>query len=161
NWVFCLLARAPAVAAGLARAGRRSMSLAPVLGSMAGGMLAEIEDGSGAVTQARVFAARRSYLAAVAPAVLAIRGIASGQFREKGLVPHDRHVDADELIAYLRRLGIECSTSGPPMPCSSPRALSREFDVIAWVERTQESTQLLVGLQSALRDNRFVLAAVM
>jgi len=121
NWVFCLLARAPSVAARLARAGRRSMSLARVLGSMAGGMLAEIEDGSGAMTRARVFAARGSYLAAVAPAVLAIRDIASGRFREKGLVPHDRHVDPDELIAYLRRLGIECSTSGPPMPCSSPR----------------------------------------
>lgn len=109
NWVFCLLARAPAVAAKLPRAGRLSMSLARALGSTAGGMLAEIEDGSGAVTQTRVFAPRRSYLAAVAPAVLATRAIATGRFTEKGLVPHDRHVDPDELIAYLRRLGIECT----------------------------------------------------
>lgn len=85
------------------------------------GMLAEIEDGSGAVTQARVFAPRRSYLAAVSPAVLAIRAIASGRFTERGRVPHDRHVDPDELIAYLRRLGIECSFSGPPIQ-NSPRA---------------------------------------
>ncbi len=111
NRVFCLLARVPAVAARLARAGRRSMSLARAFGSTAGGMLAEIEDGSGAVTQARVFAPRRSYLAAVAPAVLAIRAIASGRFTERGLVSHDRHVDPDELIAYLGRLGIECSLS--------------------------------------------------
>ncbi len=114
NRVFCLLARAPAVAARLARAGRRSMFLARAFGSMAGGMLAEIEDASGAVTQARVFAPRRSYLAAVAPPVLAIRAIATGRFTERGLVPHDRHVDPDELIAYLARLGIECSFTGPP-----------------------------------------------
>jgi NAD(P)-dependent dehydrogenase (short-subunit alcohol dehydrogenase family) len=113
NRVFSFLARAPSVAARIARAGRRPMSLARAFGSMAGGMLAEIEDGSGAVTQARVFAPRRSYLAAVAPAVLAIRAIASGRFAQTGLVPHDRHVDPDELIAYLRRLGIECSLTGP------------------------------------------------
>ena len=114
NQVLGLLARAPVAAARLARAGRRSMSLARTLGSMAGGMLAEIEDASGAVTQARVFARRCSYLAAVAPAVLAIRAIASGRFTERGLVPHDRHVDPDELIGYLSRLGIECTLSGPP-----------------------------------------------
>jgi hypothetical protein len=76
-------------------------------------MLAEIEEASGAITLARVFAPRRSYLAAVAPAVLAVRAIASGRFTERGLVPHDRHVDPDELFAYLRRLGIECTFSGP------------------------------------------------
>jgi hypothetical protein len=76
-------------------------------------MLAEIEEASGAVTLARVFAPRRSYLAAVAPAVLAVRAIASGRFTERGLVPHDRHVDPDELFAYLRRLGIECIFPGP------------------------------------------------
>ena len=113
NWILSVLARAPALAAKLPRGGGRSMFLARRFGSTAGGMLFEMEDESGAVTQARVFAARRSYLAAVAPAVLAIRAIASGRFPEKGLVPHDRHVDPDELIAYLRRLGIECNLSGP------------------------------------------------
>jgi hypothetical protein len=45
---------------------RRSTLLPRMLGSVAGGMLAEIEDSSGAVAEARVFAPRRSYLAAVA-----------------------------------------------------------------------------------------------
>jgi hypothetical protein len=109
NSVFRLLARAPAVAARVCRAMRRSTLVARTLGSVAGGMLAEIEEATGAVTQARVFAPRRSYLAAVAPAVLAVRAIASGRFTERGLVPHDRHVDPDELFAYLRGLGIECT----------------------------------------------------
>ena len=87
--------------------------MARTLGSVAGGMLAEIEEASGAVIQARVFAPRRSYLAAVAPAILAVRAIASGRFTERGLVPHDHHGDPDELFAYLRRLGIECVFSGP------------------------------------------------
>ncbi len=108
NTLLSVLARAPAVASRLLRSAGRSTFLARTLGSVAGGMLAEIEDGARAVTQARVFAPRRSYLAAVAPAVLAVRAIATGRFTEQGLVPHDRHVDPDELFAYLRRLGIEC-----------------------------------------------------
>jgi saccharopine dehydrogenase-like NADP-dependent oxidoreductase len=113
NAVLCLLARAPALAARVSRAMRRSTLVARTLGSVAGGMLAEIEEASGAVTQARVFAPRRSYLAAVAPAVLAARAIATGRITERGLVPHDRQVDPGELLAYLRRLGIEFVFSGP------------------------------------------------
>jgi hypothetical protein len=113
NFIFRVLARAPALAARVCRVMRRSTLVARTLGSVAGGMLAEIEEASGAVTLARVFAPRRSYLAAVAPAVLAVRAIASGRFTERGLVPHDRHVDPDELFAYLRRLGIECTFPGP------------------------------------------------
>jgi hypothetical protein len=134
NVFLGLLARTPALAAGVLRATGRSRFLPRALGSTAGGMLAEIEDGSGAVTEARVFAPRRSYLAAVAPAVLAVRDIASGHFTEKGLVPHDRHVDGDALIAYLGRLGIECTFSGskaqyppPPPPLSSESSLTSAY----------------------------------
>ena len=109
NSLFRLLALAPALAARVSRGMRRSTWVARTLGSVAGGMLVEIEEASGTVTQARVFAPRRSYLAAVAPAVLAVRAIASGRFSERGLVPHDRQVDRDDLFAYLQRLGIECA----------------------------------------------------
>ena len=111
NFVLRLLARAPALAVPVSRAMSRSTWVARRFGSDAGGMLAEIEEASGSVTEARVFALRRSYLAAVAPAVLAVRAIAAGRFPERGLVAHDRHVDRHELFAYLRRLGIECSFS--------------------------------------------------
>ncbi|HEV8336569.1 MAG TPA: saccharopine dehydrogenase NADP-binding domain-containing protein [Candidatus Polarisedimenticolia bacterium] len=115
NSVLRLMALAPALAARVGRALRRSTLVARTLGSVAGGMLAEIEETSGVVTQARVFAPRRSYLAAVAPAVLAVHAIASGRFPARGLVPHDRHVGPDELFGYLRQLGIECAFSEPQL----------------------------------------------
>ncbi len=112
NFILSLLARAPALASRVTRTQRLSMFVARTLGSVAGGMLVEIEGGSGAITKARVFAPRRSYLAAVAPAVLSVRAIVAGRFNWRGLVPHDRHVEPAELLAYLRRLGIECSFTG-------------------------------------------------
>jgi hypothetical protein len=109
NAILQLLARVPAVAAPVLRATRGANWVPRTFGSLAGGMMAEIEDASGTVTQATVSATGCSYLAAVAPAFLAVRAIASDRFPERGLVPHDRHVDRDELFAYLRRLGIECT----------------------------------------------------
>ncbi|HEU4401095.1 MAG TPA: hypothetical protein VFT43_03240, partial [Candidatus Polarisedimenticolia bacterium] len=113
------LARVPALATRLTRARRLSTFVARRFGSIAGGMLAEIEGGSGAVSQARVFARQRSYLAAVAPAVLAVRALIHGRIAERGLVPHDRHVDSAELLAYLARLGVECTFSSPRIPGAS------------------------------------------
>jgi hypothetical protein len=117
NTILQLLARAPALAAPVLRATRGATWVARTFGSLAGGMLAEIEDASGSIRQATVFAPRRSYLAAVAPAILAVQAIASDRFPERGLVPHDRHVDPDELFAYVRLLGIECTHSGPQTRC--------------------------------------------
>ena len=108
NAIFRLLALAPPLAARVCGAMRRSTFMARRLGSVAGGMLVQIEDSKGAITEARIFAPRRSYLAAVVPAVLAARSIVDGHFTERGLIPHDRHVEPDELLAFLYRLGIDC-----------------------------------------------------
>ena len=122
NLGLSLLARSPALAARVTRARGLRAFVARRWGSVAGGMLAEIEDGSGTVTEARLFARQRSYLAAVAPAVLAARAIAAGRFAERGLVPQDRHVDPAELLAYLDRLGIECAFKRrPAWPAGSVR----------------------------------------
>src|SRR5262249_48298731 len=101
-----------ALSGRLLRAIPRSTFMARTLGSGAGGMLVEIEDATGHVIQARVFARRRSYLSAVAPAVLAARAIATDRFDARGLVPHDLHVDPVELFAYIRSLGIEITWAG-------------------------------------------------
>jgi len=114
NRALSLLARTPRLAAILLRAQRRSNLVARVLGSTAGGMLAEIEDGSGRVARARVFAPSRSYLAAVVPAVLAARALATGRFAGTGIVPHDRQFDRQELFAFLGKVGIECSIGWNP-----------------------------------------------
>jgi hypothetical protein len=77
------------------------------LGARAGGFAIEIEDTSGSRAVAGFVHATHSYLVAVMPAVLAARAIQSARFRSHGLVPPDRHVDPWELLAWLRRAGIE------------------------------------------------------
>ena len=109
NRVFAAAARLPPLAAAIRRAGRGGLVLARLFGSTAGGMLVEAEDAAGRIERSRLFARRRSYLAAVAPAVLAARAAAEGRMPERGLVPHDRHVPASDLLSFLDRLGIERS----------------------------------------------------
>lgn len=80
---------------------------ARVLGATRGSFAVEIEDEGGRVARLALTSARRSYLIAAAPAALASRAIAEGRFAERGVVRADRHVNADELLGYLRGLGIE------------------------------------------------------
>lgn len=80
---------------------------ARLLGATRGAFAVEIEDASGGISRLALTSARRSYLIAAAPAAMAARALAEGTFTERGLVPADRHVPMDELIAYLDRLGIE------------------------------------------------------
>jgi hypothetical protein len=86
---------------------RGGTSLARLLGSSAGGMLVEVESADGSVSQVRILARRRSYLAAVAPAILAASDFAADRGPARGFVPHDRHVDPSALIRLLRECGIE------------------------------------------------------
>jgi hypothetical protein len=110
NPMLALAARWSPLRGAIDRLRRRGgAAVARLLGSTAGGMLVEIEGANGSVTEARVHARRRSYLAAVAPAVVAATDLASGRGPGPGLVPHDRQVDPARLLAYLRNLGIEVS----------------------------------------------------
>lgn len=111
NRVFAAAVRLPPLAAAIRRSGRGGLIVARCLGSTSGGMLVEAEDAGGTIGRSRLWARRRSYLAAVAPAVLAARAVAEGRMPERGLVPHDRQVSAAELFPFLDRLGIE-RTSG-------------------------------------------------
>lgn len=80
---------------------------ARLLGATRGAFAVEIEDGEGRIARLALTSARRSYLIAAAPAALAARALAEARFTERGVVRADRHVDADDLLGYLRRLGIE------------------------------------------------------
>jgi len=75
-------------------------------GKTSGGFGLEVEDASGARHSSGFFHATRSYIVAVAPAVLAARQIAAGTFGSSGLVPADRQVDPWELVRYLRVAGV-------------------------------------------------------
>ena len=60
-----------------------------------------------AVVTILLHAPAKSYLVAVASAVLAARAIAEGRFTPTGLVPPEQHAEAHDLAAYLGSLGID------------------------------------------------------
>lgn len=86
-------------------------TLARSVGTRRGAFAVEVEDEGGRVVRLALTAERRSYLIAAAPAALAARALAEGRPTERGIVPVDRHVDPDELIAYLGSLGIALERS--------------------------------------------------
>lgn len=83
------------------------LPLARLIGSQAGGYVVEVAADDGRVVTTALVAQSRSYLAAVLPATLATKSLASGNSPPPGVVPPDRHCDPDELFAELRKLGIE------------------------------------------------------
>jgi hypothetical protein len=85
--------------------------LARKFGSSAGGIGYEIEGPDGRVSRHAIVSAENSFLAAVAPAVLAARSIAKGEFSNQGLVLPDRHVAPATLFEYLAERGITLSDS--------------------------------------------------
>ena len=54
---------------------------------------------------------RGSYRLAIAPAVIAARDLATGARELRGLVPADRMVDPDDLLAFVEQLGISVERS--------------------------------------------------
>jgi hypothetical protein len=94
-------------AAAIHRLSAVGAALAKPFGSVAGAFAVEVEREDGSLVRRILWGKARSYLIAVAPAVLAVRTLAGGRFRETGLVPVDRQVDPKELLTYLAAAGIE------------------------------------------------------
>ena len=74
------------------------------VGSRAGGLGYEIEDGSGRVVRYALLATDNGYMGPVLPAVLAAHTLLEGSFAPHGLVAPDRHVDPAGLADYMRSL---------------------------------------------------------
>jgi hypothetical protein len=83
-----------------------ALALARLLGARRGWVLYEVEDAGGRLVRCLLTGEGRSYDAAVVPAVLAARALAAGTFSARGLVPPDRHVAPDVLLAALRDAGL-------------------------------------------------------
>lgn len=83
--------------------------LARKLGSSAGGIGYEIEGSDGRIARHAIVSASNSFVAAVAPAVLAARAIAKKEFGERGLVLPHRHVSPADLFGFLAERGITLS----------------------------------------------------
>ncbi len=107
---LALAARSAPIRRALGATAPLGVALCRVLGSTRGGMLFEVEAADGVRVTVVLHARQRSYVVAVAPAVLAARALAQGRFAPAGLVPPDRQVEPRELVEYVGRLGVDLVT---------------------------------------------------
>ncbi|HYS06905.1 MAG TPA: saccharopine dehydrogenase NADP-binding domain-containing protein [Candidatus Dormibacteraeota bacterium] len=107
NLLLALSARSQAIRRAVGALLPLGLALCRLFGSRGGGILFEVEDSDGALVTLALQAPAKSYLVAIAPAVLAARAIAEGRFKPTGLVPPEQHAEASELAAYLGSLGID------------------------------------------------------
>jgi hypothetical protein len=110
NMILRLAARSARLRACIERQSRFGTRIARTLGSAAGGIGYEIEDASGRTARCAIVADEKSFITAVAPAVLAVKAVAEDDFAHRGLVPPDLHCDPNELFAFLRSRGISIHT---------------------------------------------------
>jgi hypothetical protein len=85
--------------------------LARKFGSSAGGIGYEVVGTDGRVSKHAIVAAENSFAAAVAPAVLAAKLIATDEFSDRGLISPNRHVSPAMLFTFLAERGITLSDS--------------------------------------------------
>ena len=103
------------------RARRALDALVPVgvrLARLAGtrtGVFAVRVEGSAGIARWVLSAPRGSYLLALGPATIAVRRLAAGDREPRGLVPADRQVTPDALLAYLDRHGIAVTRDQPSL----------------------------------------------
>jgi len=106
NALMRLAARWPAMKRLMEQAVGLGTRVARRFGSQAGGIGYEIEDDEGRVARLAIFSENKSFVVAVAPAVLAARAIVDGRFAARGFVSPDRHVESTNLFEFLAASGI-------------------------------------------------------
>lgn len=106
NTMLRVAARSPVARRFLASQARLGARFAKWLGKSAGGVGYEMEDNQGRIVRYAIVAAENSYLAAVAPVVLAVDAMWHNRFPHRGLVLPDRHVNPSKLAEYLERVGL-------------------------------------------------------
>jgi len=109
NFLLDIAAKSRFIRERMASQVRASTAVARLFGSSAGGIGYEIADGHGNAFRFAIVARENSFIAAVAPAVLAVRAILNGEFEHRGLVLPHQHVEHQSLVAYLQAEGISCS----------------------------------------------------
>lgn len=107
NTLLRLAAHRSAVRRFFERHMRPATWFARPFGSSAGGIGYEIEDAAGRVVRYAIVSGKNSFIAAVAPAVLAARAIAEDRFPHRGLVLPDGHVEPQALLVFLQSAGIK------------------------------------------------------
>lgn len=107
NFLLDVGARLPALRRLMERSIEVGTRLSRLLGSEAGGLGYEIESAAGTVARYAIVSGNRGRITPISTAVLAARRIHAGEMTVSGLVPPDRHVEPDELLAYWNANGIE------------------------------------------------------
>jgi len=106
NVMLDLGARSSLVHALMQRFMPIGLSLSRRFGSATGCLAFEIESAAGQVARYALISTHHGHYTPIAPAVLAARAIAEGRFAPRGLVPPNKYVDPEELLAYLARIGV-------------------------------------------------------
>ncbi|MBI3270463.1 MAG: saccharopine dehydrogenase NADP-binding domain-containing protein [Planctomycetes bacterium] len=107
NAALAVAARFPPARWAALATWRLGLPAARLLGRGDGGLGFEVEAVGGRIRRLAFVGSDRAHLTAVAPAVLAARALAEGPVSEVGLVPADRQVDPQALVAFLATLGVE------------------------------------------------------
>ncbi|MEQ8790909.1 MAG: hypothetical protein RIC55_31895 [Pirellulaceae bacterium] len=111
NTVLALAARTPPLRAIIGASLPLGLKLSRLLGRDVSGLAYEIEDAAGGRVRMSLTSRRNGYLIAIAPALLAVRRRVAGAESAAGLISPDRHVDVEELFAWLAERGIELTTT--------------------------------------------------
>ena len=104
--MLSLAARVEGVRRAMERLLPLALPLARRLGGASGGLAYEVEDAQGTVRHVTLHGGQSAYLAAVLPAVLAVRAMVEGRFEPTGIVPPHRHLCVRELVGALEETGI-------------------------------------------------------
>lgn len=113
NLALSLVTRLPVLRTVLNPALSPGLAFARWFGSAAGGLRVDVEDSRGNRAGFSLTSPQRSFVSAIAPAVLAARRLATVPDVEPGILAHDRHVDPAVLLSFLEHHGITvaCDTA--------------------------------------------------
>ncbi|PYV09201.1 MAG: hypothetical protein DMG07_23805 [Acidobacteria bacterium] len=81
------------------------LAAARLAGAQTGGLAVDVE-GEGERVRVALVAPRTGHYSAALPAAAAARALAETRFQESGLIPPDRHIDAQSLLDRFDALGI-------------------------------------------------------
>ncbi|HEX6751719.1 MAG TPA: saccharopine dehydrogenase NADP-binding domain-containing protein [Longimicrobium sp.] len=109
--VLAVAARVSPLRAAMRRAMPAALPLVRRLGGAHGGFGCEVESADGVTVRLVLSVPRDAYRLAVIPAVLAVRALAAGRVPHTGVLAPHQQVDADELLAELRRCGFDLHRS--------------------------------------------------
>ncbi len=107
NLVLSVATRSRAFCAILQRTIGLGTAMARRFGSDVGGVAYEVEGEDGRTSRFALFADEKSYLVAVAPAVLAVQKMANDQLTERGLILPGQYIEPTKILGFLKTAGVK------------------------------------------------------